>query len=107
MFEGIAAAHVVFADFCGDFGGLVFEERVEVRYLVIDIHAGTDAFNSCCVHFVVEGLLGQMIVLAGLVHGEVVLFYVAAEEAAAVPLLFVNEHRPSDSLAVYLLLTHV
>lgn len=107
VFERITAAHIVLADFRGYLGRFVFEEAVQVGNLVVDEDSGAGAFNSGCLEFVVESLLTKVIVLLGLVYGEVVLFDVTLEEAAAVPLLLVHEHRPSDPLAIYLLLAHV
>ena len=63
VFECVAAAHVVLADFSGDFRGFVFEEAVEVHNPVIDTVALTDAFNSGLVCFVIEGLLADAVVL--------------------------------------------
>ena len=107
MLEGVSAAHIVPADLRGYLGRFVFEEAVQVGNLVVDEDSGADAFNAGGLDFVVEGLLAEVVVLLGLVYGEVVLFDVALEKAAAVPLLLVHEHRPSDPLAIYLLLAHV
>lgn len=107
VFECVAAAHIVLAYLSGDFRGFVFEEAVEVGFLVIDVDTGAGAFDAGGLYFVVEGLLAQVIVFLGLVHGEVVLFYVAMEEAAAVPFFLGNQEQASVPLDRNLLFTDV
>lgn len=91
VFECVAAAHVVLANLSGDFRGFVFEEAVEVGFLVVDEDTGAGALKACRLYFVVESLLAEVIVFLGLVYGEVVLLYVALEEAAAVPFFLGNQ----------------
>ena len=99
VFKGVAAAHVVLADFSGDFRGFVFEEAVEVHNPVIDTVALTDAFNSRLVCFVVEGLLADAVVLLRLVNGEVVLVSVTLKDVRLLPFLLAHKQRPSDTAA--------
>lgn len=107
VFECVTAAHIVLAYLSGDSRGFVFEEAVEVGFLVIDVDTGAGAFDAGGLYFVVEGLLAQVIVFLGLVHGEVVLFYVAMEEAAAVPFFLGNQEQASVPLDRNLLFTDV